>query len=101
MIHKALLFLLQGAIPLTRQLSYYRAYQNRVTSIIGRENARRLFSRGIHILSAGSSDFLQNYYINPLLNILYTPDHFSDILMRSYSNFIQVLLSLVTNCRNR
>ncbi|CAE6076073.1 unnamed protein product [Arabidopsis arenosa] len=83
-----------GAISLTRQLSYYRAYQNRVTRMIGRENARRLFSRGIHILSAGSSDFLQNYYINPLLNILNTPDQFADILMRSYSEFIQNLYEL-------
>ncbi|CAL9242957.1 unnamed protein product, partial [Arabidopsis halleri] len=56
--------------------------------MIRRENARRLFSRGIHILSAGSSDFLQNYYINPLLNILNTPDQFADILMRSYSELI-------------
>lgn len=91
MIHKALLFLLQGAIPLTRQLSYYRTYQNRVTSMIGRERARTLFSKAIHILSAGSSDFIQNYYVNPLLNILNTPDQFSDVLMRSYSDFIQVL----------
>lgn len=91
MIRKALLFLLQGAIPLTRQLSYYRAYQNRVTSMIGRERARTLFSKAIHILSAGSSDFIQNYYVNPLLNILNTPDQFSDVLMRSYSDFIQVL----------
>ncbi|KFK34547.1 hypothetical protein AALP_AA5G160400 [Arabis alpina] len=83
-----------GSITLTRQLSYYRAYQNRVTRMIGRENARKMFSKGIHILSAGSSDFLQNYYVNPLLNILNTPDQFSDILMRSYSDFIQNLYEL-------
>jgi hypothetical protein len=94
MIHKVLLFLLQGSISLTRQLSYYRAYQNRVTRMIGRGNARILFSRGIHILSAGSSDFLQNYYINPLLNILNTPDQFADILLRSFSEFIQNLYEL-------
>ncbi|ESQ45178.1 hypothetical protein EUTSA_v10010500mg [Eutrema salsugineum] len=83
-----------GAISLTRQLSYYRTYQNRVTTMIGKEKARVLFSKAIHILSAGSSDFLQNYYLNPLLNIIYTPDQFSDILMRSYSNFIQNLYEL-------
>ncbi|CAN8254659.1 unnamed protein product [Cochlearia groenlandica] len=83
-----------GAVSLPRQLTYYRAYQNRVARMIGRERARTLFSQGIHILSAGSSDFLQNYYVNPLLNILNTPDQFSDILMRSYSNFIRNLYEL-------
>ncbi|CAA7019131.1 unnamed protein product [Microthlaspi erraticum] len=83
-----------GAIPLTRQLSYYRTYQNRVTRMIGRERARTLFSKAIHILSAGSSDFIQNYYVNPLLNLLNTPDQFSDVLMRSYSDFIQNLYEL-------
>lgn len=51
-----------------------------------------MFSGGIHLLSAGSSDFVQNYYINPVLNRAYSPDQFSDILMRAYSNFVQVLL---------
>ncbi|XP_018483942.1 GDSL esterase/lipase At3g53100 [Raphanus sativus] len=83
-----------GAISLTRQLSYYRMYQNRVRGMIGRERARTMFSKSIHILSAGSSDFLQNYYVNPLLNILNTPEQFSDILMRSYSEFIQNLYEL-------
>ncbi|CAN0879985.1 GDSL esterase/lipase At5g03810 [Linum grandiflorum] len=87
--------LLYGAIPLTLQLSYYRAYQARVVSILGsRERASDIFSKGIHLLSAGTSDFIQNYYINPLLYGVLTPDRFSDLLMRSYSSFIQNLYRL-------
>lgn len=62
--------------------------------MVGRDKASDLFSRGIHLLSAGSSDFIQNYYINPVLNQAYSPDQFSDILMRSYSNFVQNLYNL-------
>ena len=55
----------------------------------GQAKANDIFSRGLHLLSAGNSDFIQNYYITPLLTV-YTPDQFSDILIRSYSAFIQV-----------
>lgn len=62
----------------------------KVVNLVGKARANTIFSRGIHLLSAGSSDFIQNYYINPLLNRAYTPDQFSDILMQSFSAFVQV-----------
>ncbi|XP_004246904.1 GDSL esterase/lipase At5g03820-like [Solanum lycopersicum] len=82
------------ALTLTRQLKYYKLWQRKVVNLVGRTNATNIFSRGIHILSAGSSDFMQNYYINPLLNRVYSPAQFSDILMKSYSTFVQNLYDL-------
>ncbi|KAI5319196.1 hypothetical protein L3X38_038904 [Prunus dulcis] len=84
---------LAGAISLSRQLNNYREYQNEVVSMVGRAKANAIFSGAIHLLSAGTSDFIQNYYINPLLKV-YSPDQFSDILMISYSTFIQNLYGL-------
>ncbi|KAF3441755.1 hypothetical protein FNV43_RR15670 [Rhamnella rubrinervis] len=85
---------LYGAIPLTQQLSYYREYQSKVVNIVGKAKANAIFSGAIHVLSAGSSDFIQNYYINPILNRVYSPDQFSDILLRSYATFIQNLYEM-------
>ncbi|KAK9291238.1 hypothetical protein L1049_009426 [Liquidambar formosana] len=85
---------LYGAISLSRQLRYYREYQSKVVNMVGRTKANSIFSGGIHLLSAGSSDFVQNYYINPILNRVYSPDQFSDILMRSYSTFVETLYGL-------
>ncbi|KAL0316162.1 UNVERIFIED_CONTAM: GDSL esterase/lipase [Sesamum radiatum] len=84
---------LYGALTLARQLEYYRDWQRKVVSMVGREKANAIFSGGIHLISAGTSDFIQNYYINPLLRV-YSPDQFSDILMRSYSTLIQNLYSI-------
>ncbi|XP_050379519.1 GDSL esterase/lipase At5g03810-like [Argentina anserina] len=84
---------LWGAIPLNQQLNYYRAYQSRVVNMVGQAEADAIFSGAIHLLSAGTSDFVQNYYINPFLRG-YTPDQFSDILIRSFSSFIQELYGL-------
>ncbi|CAL8170582.1 unnamed protein product [Prunus armeniaca] len=84
---------LYGAISLTRQLNNYREYENEVVSMVRRAKANAIFSGAVHLLSAGTSDFIQNYYINPLLRV-YSPDQFSDILMISYSTFIQNLYGL-------
>ncbi|XP_042476188.1 GDSL esterase/lipase At5g22810-like [Macadamia integrifolia] len=85
---------LYHAISLPQQLEYYKEYQTKLQRIAGKSNASSILSEAIYILSAGSSDFIQNYYINPLLNRVYTPDQFSNILLQSFSNFVQNLYGL-------
>lgn len=65
--------------------------------MVGKAKADAIISGGIHLLSAGSSDFVQNYYINPLLRGAYTPDQFSENLMTYYTNFVKVLQSYNSN----
>ncbi|KAJ0463203.1 putative triacylglycerol lipase [Helianthus annuus] len=86
--------LLQKAISLPRQLLYYQEWQNQVVGMVGNERATAIFSSGIHILSAGTSDFLQNYYINPALKKLYTPSKIAHILLTSYYTFVENLYEL-------
>ncbi|KAI6685257.1 hypothetical protein NL676_031170 [Syzygium grande] len=87
---------LYHTISLTEQLKYYKEYQNKIMKIAPKykANVTAIISDGLYLISAGSSDFAQNYYINPLLYKVYTPDQFSDLLMHSYSIFIQELYSL-------
>lgn len=79
---------------MNQQLEYYKEYQNKVIRIAGTEKAESIFSDAIYVLSMGSSDFVQNYYIDPLLFNTYTPDEFSDMLIGSFSAFIQRLYKL-------
>ncbi|KDP34349.1 hypothetical protein JCGZ_11232 [Jatropha curcas] len=85
---------LYHAIPLSKQLEYYKDYQKKIVGIAGKSNASSIISGSVYLVSAGASDFVQNYYINPFLYKEYTPDQFSDILMHSYANFIQDLYKL-------
>ncbi|XP_006398840.2 GDSL esterase/lipase At5g03820 [Eutrema salsugineum] len=86
--------LLYNAITLNQQLKNYKEYQSKVTSMVGRDRAKEIFAGAIHLLSTGPSDFLQSYYINPILNRIFTPDRYSDRLMNSYSTFVQNLYGL-------
>ncbi|KAJ4979622.1 hypothetical protein NE237_010402 [Protea cynaroides] len=85
---------LYDAISLTHQLEFYKEYQRKLERIAGKSNASSIISESIYILSAGSSDFVQNYYINPLLNRVYTTDQFANILLKSFSAFVQNLYGL-------
>ncbi|XVF46828.1 hypothetical protein PTKIN_Ptkin03bG0059300 [Pterospermum kingtungense] len=85
---------LYHTLSLTKQLEYYKEYQKKLVAIAGKSNASSIISGGVYLISSGSSDFLQNYYINPLLYKAYTPDQFSDILIESYAKFIQDLYGL-------
>ncbi|GAA0152501.1 hydrolase [Lithospermum erythrorhizon] len=85
---------LYRAVTLTQQMKYYQEWQDEVVNMVGREKADDIFAGGIHLLSAGSSDFLQNYYIVPFFNVVYTPDRFSNFLMKSYTTFVQKMYGL-------
>ncbi|KAI4378695.1 hypothetical protein MLD38_016139 [Melastoma candidum] len=85
---------LYQAISLPQQLNYYKEWQSKVVNLVGRTKAASIFSKGVHILSAGNSDFIQNYYVNPVLNQAYSADQYSDILLNSYRTFVQNLYGL-------
>ncbi|KAL5709676.1 hypothetical protein ACHQM5_020336 [Ranunculus cassubicifolius] len=85
---------LYHAIPLSQQLQYFQQYQGKLAKIAGQPKASSIISGSLYVISAGSSDYVQNYYINPYLYQNYTPDRFSNILIQSFSNFIQNLYGL-------
>ncbi|KAK1277862.1 GDSL esterase/lipase [Acorus gramineus] len=85
---------LYHAIPLSQQLAYYREYQAKVVRIVGRDSAASIFNGSIYFVSFGSSDFVQNYYINPLINHAYTVDQYSNYLIQCFTTFVQNLYKL-------
>ncbi|OQU91193.1 hypothetical protein SORBI_3001G135600 [Sorghum bicolor] len=93
---------LYGAISLRRQAEYFREYQSRVAASAGERRARELTSGSIYVVSAGTSDYVQNYYVNPMLSAAYTPDQFADALMPPFTSFVEVEtvagLAVVQSC---
>jgi hypothetical protein len=87
--------LLQGAMSLSRQVGYFREYQSRVGASAGQQRARELTSGSIYVVSAGTSDYVQNYYVNPMLSAAYTPDQFADALMQPFTSFVEVHMQLL------
>ncbi|KAK9282000.1 hypothetical protein L1049_004911 [Liquidambar formosana] len=85
---------LSHAIPLSQQLQYYKEYQGKLAKVAGSSKAASIIKDSIYILSAGSSDFLQNYYVNPLINKVYSPDQYGSMLVSTFSSFVKDLYGL-------
>ncbi|CAA7057709.1 unnamed protein product [Microthlaspi erraticum] len=81
--------LLNHAIPLYQQVEYYKEYKSKLIKIAGSKKSDTIIKGAIYLLSAGSSDFVQNYYVNPLLNKVYTPDQYGSYLIENFSTFIK------------
>lgn len=82
---------LQHAIPLSQQLEYFKEYKTKLAKVAGQKKADFIIKEALYVLGAGSGDFVQNYYINPLVNKVYTVDQYSNLLISSFTSFIQVL----------
>ncbi|KAK6125124.1 hypothetical protein DH2020_041137 [Rehmannia glutinosa] len=86
--------LLSHVIPLSQQLQYYKEYQGKLTKVAGAKQAASIIKDALYLVSAGSSDYVQNYYVNPFLNKAYTPDQYSSYLVSSFTSFIKNLYGL-------
>lgn len=85
---------LSHAISLSQQVSYYKEYQGKLAKVAGSSKAQSIIKDALYIVGFGSSDFAQNYYVNPFLNKVYTPDQYASYLVGIFSNFIAELYGL-------
>lgn len=79
---------LNHAISLPQQLQYFREYQAKLNKVAGSKKAETIIKGALYLLSAGSSDYVQNYYVNPFLYKVYTPDQYGDFLIGAFISFI-------------
>ncbi|KAL2539403.1 GDSL esterase/lipase APG [Abeliophyllum distichum] len=82
---------LSHAIPLSQQFECYKEYQNKLANVAGSTKAESIIKDALYIVSAGSSDFIQNYYVNPYLYKSCTPDQYASNLVGIFSSFIKGL----------
>ncbi|XP_078436363.1 GDSL esterase/lipase APG-like [Wolffia australiana] len=74
---------------LSQQLEYYKEYQSRLEKV-ARGNTSSIITEALYIVSTGNTDFVQNYYVNPLINKVYFPEELSSFLISIFSGFIRV-----------
>lgn len=83
-----------NVLTMNQQLELFKEYKTQLAKIVGSTNATNTVNEALYVVSAGNSDFLQNYYINLRLRRLYTPAQFSQIVLDLQTKFIQNLYSL-------
>lgn len=81
-------------IPLWKELEFYKEYQARLRSHVGVERANEIISEALYLMSLGTNDFLENYYVFPTRRIHYTVSQYQDFLLSIAENFVRELYAL-------
>ena len=56
-------------MPLWKELEYYKEYQQDLRGYLGNEIANEVLGEALYLLSIGTNDFLENYYILPKISL--------------------------------
>ncbi len=81
-------------IPMWKELEYYKEYQNKLRAHVGNIKANEILTEALYLISLGTNDFLENYYILPTRQSQFTIKQFEDFLTGLAGNFIRNLYSL-------
>ncbi|KAM7254387.1 hypothetical protein ACFE04_003767 [Oxalis oulophora] len=82
------------AITLTQQLEYFKEYKTKLAKVAGSDKSATIIKEALYLLGAGNTDFLQNYYVNPYVNKVYTADQYGSFLVSSFKTFVKSLYGL-------
>lgn len=80
-----------GAIPIPKQMEYFREYKNRLELAIGKQRAKTLINKAGVVISAGTNDFIVNYFGPPIRRQSYTVSSYQLFLLQNLQHFIKDL----------
>eukprot|EP00253_Pinus_taeda_P005741 PITA_05741 len=82
-----------NVLTLGHQLENFKLYRQQLVNMVGGENASEIISGALFVLSTGSNDFANKYYINPITRADYNVTEFQDHLLTYLSRFIEGIYS--------
>ncbi|KAI3680764.1 hypothetical protein L6452_35540 [Arctium lappa] len=81
-------------ISLGKQLEYFKEYKVRIEKIAGKEGAHKIVENALFILSMGTNDFLQNYYVDPTRSKKFTIAQYQRYLINCMEIYIKKMHSV-------
>ncbi|KAH7550542.1 hypothetical protein JRO89_XS13G0213200 [Xanthoceras sorbifolium] len=80
-----------GAIPFSKQLDHFKEYIGRLNGVVGVEQAKKIISEALVMLSSGTNDFILNYYDIPSRREQFNISGYQDFLQTALQNYIKEL----------
>jgi hypothetical protein len=79
-------------LSLPEQLDLFKEYKSKIDAAVGNERTATILSNSVFLLSVGVNDLQINYFSTPLRSSHYDIQAYTDLLLESASNFLQVLV---------
>ena len=83
---------LTGAISMSKQVEYFKDYVEKVKRIVGEKEAKQRVGNALVIISAGTNDFLFNFYDIPTRRLEFNISEYQDYVQSRLQIFIKVNL---------
>ncbi|KAK1321702.1 GDSL esterase/lipase [Acorus calamus] len=80
------------ALSFDKQLEYLRHYKNQLREVAGFEEEEKIVRNAIFVVSAGTNDFIQNYFMQPQRSKQYTVPAYVDYLISQATRHIKIAL---------
>lgn len=80
-------------IRIYQQLSYFQQYQQRLSRLIGDEEAKRTVGESLVLITLGGNDFVNNYYLVPysVRSQQYSLENYVPFVISEYRKVLQVI----------
>ncbi|PIA53937.1 hypothetical protein AQUCO_00900481v1, partial [Aquilegia coerulea] len=83
-----------SVIPLWKELEYYKEFQGKLRNNVGDAKAKEIISESLYMISMGTNDFLENYFVLPTRSAQYTVEQYEIFLLQIAAKFVKDLYTL-------
>ncbi|XP_022139622.1 GDSL esterase/lipase At4g26790-like [Momordica charantia] len=83
-----------SVIPLWKELQYYKEYQNKLRDHLGPSKGNQTIAQSLHLISLGTNDFLENYFLLPRWSVQFSVEEYENFLAGAAGMFVRELHGL-------
>ncbi|KAM5588084.1 GDSL esterase/lipase [Rosa sericea] len=80
-----------NVLPLSRQLKSFMHYKLNLTRLVGKKTAEDTIKNALFVMSMGTNDFIQNYYLEPTRSKQFTVEQYQNYLVSCMAHSIQAM----------
>lgn len=78
-------------IPVSKQLQYFNQYLKRLNTAVGEQEAKKIVSGALLLISAGTNDFVYNFYDLPTRRNQFNITGYQDFLLQRVQDTVKVI----------
>ncbi|GAB2240875.1 hypothetical protein Droror1_Dr00021393 [Drosera rotundifolia] len=79
-----------GVISMVKQVENFKECKSRIEVVLGNEKANELINKSVFIVSAGTNDFVANYFASPIHQVMFSVAEYQHFLLQNVHHFIVV-----------
>ncbi|KAG9446101.1 hypothetical protein H6P81_012229 [Aristolochia fimbriata] len=80
---------LTNVLPFSKQIEYLAHYKIRLRELVGEKKASEIVSNAVFLISAGTNDFIQNYFVEATRQTQYKVNEYVDFLLTRLADYVK------------